>query len=166
MNNDIKTGFSKTNKLTNVSIHRHATDGNYNTKYYLQIRAWDKTTNELYKFTSIDKHSQGESKVVSWYFEDAYFGENLKDEIVIAFVSTKDASDFVGGTPIRVGTWNINGSGRWYLNEWKVSWNNAWQNRTPHVSLEFETSDSTINHKLVTLMDIITSLQEKIQTLQ
>ena len=56
----------------------------------------------------------------------------------------------MGGTPIRVGTWNVNGS-RWYLNEWKVSWNNAWQNRTPHVSLEFESSDTTINNKFSSL---------------
>ena len=165
LSDDVKSDYYKNNKLTKVSIHRHNTNGTYNIKYYLQIRAWDKNTNELYKFTSVDKHAQGEGKVVSWYFDDVYFGENLKDVIVIGFLGSKDATDFVGGTPIRVGTWNINGS-RWYLNEWAVSWNNTWQNRTPHVSLEFESSNTTINNKLVTLMDIITSLQEKIQTLQ
>ena len=158
LSDDIRSEYYKNNKLTKVSIHRHNTNGTYNIKYYLQIRAWDKNTNELYKFTSVDKHAQGESKVISWYFDDVYFGENLKDEIVIGFLGSKDATDFVTGTPIRVGTWNINGS-RWYLNEWKVSWNDTWQSRTPNVSFEFESSNTTINNKFERLKNNFTNLQ-------
>ena len=158
LSDNIRSGYHKNNKLTKVSIHRHNTNGTYNIKYYLQIRAWDKNTNELYKFTSVDKHAQGESKVISWYFDDVYFGENLKDEIVIGFLGSKDATDFVTGTPIRVGTWNVNGS-RWYLDEWKVSWNNTWQSRTPNVSFEFESSNTTINDKFDSIKDNFTNLQ-------
>jgi hypothetical protein len=162
LSEDVKSNFEKANKLTKVSIHRHNTDGSYNNMYYLQIRAWDKDTNELHKFTSVDYHKQSEAKVVSWHFDDVFFDENWKNVIVLGFVTSRaDNSDFVTGTPIRVGTWNVNGS-RWYLNEWAVSWNNTWQSRTPHVSFDFETFDTTINDKFERIKNEYTDLQSQI----
>ena len=142
-------------KLSKVGLVRHNTNGSYNTRYYLTIRAWDKITNQVYKFYSTDSHYQSQGKIVEWNFDNVNFTDNLKDEIVIGFVTApKDSNDFVSGTPIRIGTWTNSGS-KWYKENWKVSWNNSWQNVSPNVVLKFLKTNPSINSQFEEIKDDI-----------
>lgn len=151
-------------KLSKVGLVRHNTNGSYNTRYYLTIRAWDKTTNQVYKFYSTDSHYQSQGKIVEWNFDNVNFTDNLKDEIVIGFVTApNDSNDFVGGTPIRIGTWTNSGS-KWYKENWKVSWNNSWQNITPDVILKFDKINPSINSQFDEIKDDIRTINENISS--